>query len=330
MREGFVTNWYTLQKQDEMIHLQLAQFTKWSKQKETLKKQLKHAEQNIEHYERLLKESALKIEKLEEGTFLNKVKSLFQNKQEELTNLLEASAERELKLTEAQLTREDIRDELVVLVNKVNAINEKELQAKLDLNKIQMKLWLEQHAPNVALKLQQLNEQQNLAQQLLREVQEAIDAGEIAKRALVEAASELNTAKDYSTWDTFLGGGVFATHLKHEKLRVSNTYLHKAQRELQKFQNELLDLKGIEYRNLNVDVDGFVTFADYFFDDIFSAWSIHSKLNKSRQQVSLVIDDISNALLKLKSQYEITEAKLKGISTEIEKIYNSNGESLKL
>ena len=323
-------NWSTLQQQDEMIHLQLAQYTKWSKQKDALEKQLKHAEQNIEHYERLLKESALKIEKLEEASFLNKVKSLFHNKQDELTNLLEASAERELKLTEAQLVKEDIQDELVDLMYKLNAINEKELQAKLEMNKIQMRLWLEQHAPNAASKLQQLKEQQNFAQQLLREIGEAIEAGQAAKQTLIEAATELIKAQDYSTWDTFLGGGVFATHLKHEKLRVSNTYLHKAQRDLQKFQNELLDLKGIEYRSLTVDVDGFVTFSDYFSDDIFSAWSIHSKLNKSRQQVSQVIDDISNALLKLKSQYEIAEIKLAEIYADIEKIYNSNVESLNL
>lgn len=323
-------NWSTLQQQDEMIHLQLAQFSKWSKQKDVLEKQLKHAEQNIEHYERLLEESALKIEKLEDASFLNKVKSLFHNKQDELTNLLEAAAERELKLTEAQLVKEDIQDQLVDLMYKLNAINEKELQAKLELNKLQMKSWLQQHAPNTATKLQHLKDRQNLAQQLLREIREAIEAGQVAKRALIDAASELNTAHDYSTWDTFLGGGVFATHLKHEKLRVSNTYLHRAQRELQKFQNELLDLKGVEFRSLSVDVDGFVTFSDYFFDDIFSAWSIHSKLNKSREQVRQIIDDISNALIKLKSQYEIAEVKLSEITADIEEIYNSNGESLKL
>ena len=91
----------------------------------------------------------------------------------------------------------------------------------------------------------------------------------------------------------------------------------------------MLDVKEIEYRSLNVDIDGFVTFSDYFFDDIFSAWSIHSKLNKSRQQVCLAIDDVSNALTKLKIQYEITERKLNQLFVELEKIYNSNVESLK-
>ena len=55
------------------------------KQKEVLDKQLKHAEQNVERYEQLLKESSMKIAKLEEESFLNKVKSLFHNKQEEIT-----------------------------------------------------------------------------------------------------------------------------------------------------------------------------------------------------------------------------------------------------
>lgn len=217
----------------------------------------------------LFKKAHKKIEELQKDTFLNRMKKRFHNNDHELSNLLEANAIRELKLTEAQLELEDLQDQLVDVVYKINAVNEIELSAQLELNKMEMKLWLKEHKPKDANKLEQLLVDQRHAQKLLVEIEEAITVGQAAKSALIDAAAELNKAKDYSTWDTFLGGGIFVTYLKHEKMNLSNSYLHKAQRALQKFQNEMLDLKGYTYRSLEVNVDGFVTFADFFFDDFF-------------------------------------------------------------
>ena len=47
---------------------------------------------------------------------------------------------------------------------------------------------------------------------------------------------------------------------------------------LQRFQNELLDIKEMRQNTLEVHTDGFVMFTDYFFDNIFTDWSIHSKI----------------------------------------------------
>ena len=65
------------------------------------------------------------------------------------------------------------------------------------------------------------------------------------------------------------GGGLIATHLKHDALDESENYLHNAQIALQRFQNELLDVQDMSTKSLAVETDGFVKFADYFFDDIF-------------------------------------------------------------
>lgn len=322
--------WDHLKQELETITMQLSQVEKWKKQKQVLEKQVAQAKDYVKQYEQLLKESASKIERVEEENILNKVKYLFQNKQEELTKFLELCAERELKLTEAQITLEDLQDNLVDAVYKINAVNEDELVTRLQITKIQMKSWLEKNAPKQATHLQELMEREQLAQTLIKEIKEAIEAGKHAKRTLQVAASELSKAKDYSTWDTFLGGGVFVTHLKHEKIRASNSYLHQVQRSLQRFQNELLDVQEMSHRTLKVNVDGFVTFADYFFDDIFSAWSVHSKLNHSRQQIQNVMDDVSNTLIKLSKQLGLTEKKKAEIYNEIEQIYNTNIESLKL
>ena len=60
------------------------------------------------------------------------------------------------------------------------------------------------------------------------------------------------------------GGGLIATHLKHDALDQSENYLHSAQIALQRFHNELLDVQEMSTKSLHVETDGFVKFADYF------------------------------------------------------------------
>ena len=323
-------DWTTFQIKNETLQEQLDQLKKWSKQKSQIEKQLKHAELTVESYERLLKESYEEINMVNEQSFLAKLKRKLQKGNTTADTLLETAALREVKLTEAQVVRDDLQEELLHLVNKLNATDEKEIKAKLELNKIQMKSWLEEHAPQKGAQLQTLLEQKQLAKTLLKEINEALDAGEDARTALTEAGIELNNAHDYSTWDTFLGGGIYVTHIKHEKIRVSNTYLHKAQRALQKFKNELLDLEGIEFRALEMNFDGFVKFSDYFFDDIFSAWSVHTKINGARNQLVPILDDVTNAINKLNGQKAVTEQKIALISEDIVKIYTTDVTSLNL
>ena len=323
-------DWTTLQQQSETLQQQLDQINKWTKQKNQLEKQLKHAKYNVESYERLLEESYQKIDMQNEQSFLTKLKNKLQKDNVTADTLLETAALREVKLTEAQVVRDDLQEELHDISQKLNALDEEKCKAKLELTKIQMESWLDQHAPKKAVQLQALLEQKALANSLLKEINEALAAGENARAALTEAGVELNKAHNYSTWDAFLGGGVYATHIKHEKVRVSNTYLHKAQRELQKFKNELLDLEGIEFRALEMNFDGFVKFSDYFFDDIFSALSVHAKINAARNQLVPILDDVSNAILKLNGQKAVTERKIALINEDIVKIYTTDVTSLNL
>lgn len=65
------------------------------------------------------------------------------------------------------------------------------------------------------------------------------------------------------------GGGIIATHLKHDALNHSENYIHSAQIALQRFHNELLDVHVMSTKTLQIETDGFVKFADYFFDDLF-------------------------------------------------------------
>ena len=297
------------QQQLQICKMQIRVLEKLRKQQATIESQIKHTEADIEKYEQDLKNARKKLNKLEGFSFVNLFRTWTGRQQELLEERMDVIAAKELKLIETQLMHEDLKDDLVDTIYKINAINEPYLvdQIKQLENKIQ--IYYMANNPTIAAKLDENIEQQYLVQRLLTEIHEAIAAGKEAKHKLGEAAQALHTAKDYSTWDTFLGGGLIATALKHEKLDKSNSYLHSAQIALQRFQNELLDIQEMKHGTLEIDTDGFVKFADYFFDDIFSEWSIHSKISTAMDQITRVLDDVSNTLLELDRKLAVAEQK---------------------
>ena len=71
-----------------------------------------------------------------------------------------------------------------------------------------------------------------------KELQEAIQAGEFALDSLNRVNSELQSARDWGTWD-MLGGGTITTMAKHSKIDLAKQHTHDAQRQLRRFQEEL-------------------------------------------------------------------------------------------
>lgn len=321
--------WKQLQEMDTYLHNQLAQLTKWEKQLEALAKQYYNAKQDRVRIERLLVETRTKLKVLESDSFINRIKLLFQNG-EAIEEQLQIAAERELKLYEAIETEKDFNQQIEELKAKIKSLNEKEIKAQVEVNKLKMKTWLNLHQSTASDKLEKLIEREELAGDLIREIEEAIDAGNEAKKALINAFEEMDNAKKYSSWDTFFGGGLYATFEKHERIRVGNSFLHSAQRQLQQFHNELLDIKDVSYNTITVNTDGMVKFADYFFDDIFSAYTVHKKITDALNYTNQAIVDVSNMLDLLSGKLEVARGEKQKIKVEIQKIFNSSEQSLNL
>ena len=75
----------------------------------------------------------------------------------------------------------------------------------------------------------------------LREVEEAIFAGQRAYQAICEAESHLSSARGFGIWD-MLGGGFVSGLLKHSQMDDAQRCVNQASMELQRFQKELSDL----------------------------------------------------------------------------------------
>lgn len=131
-----------------------------------------------------------------------------------------------------------------------------------------------------------------------KEIQEAVRVGERALTSLREAERQLNSAGNWGLVDIF-GGNTISGLMKHMKVNNASRCVDDARRDLAAFRNELGDIRDIE--NLNIDMDGFLTFADFFFDGFVADIFVQSKIRKGRQQVREAIrrvEDILNQLRK--------------------------------
>ena len=126
-----------------------------------------------------------------------------------------------------------------------------------------------------------------------KEIREAIRAGERALDSLKEANRQLNSAGNWGLVDIF-GGNTISGLMKHMKVNNASRCVEDARRDLATFRDELGDIRDVE--NLNIDIDGFLTFADFFFDGFVADIFVQSKIRKGQQQVGEAIRRVEDIL----------------------------------
>lgn len=131
-----------------------------------------------------------------------------------------------------------------------------------------------------------------------KEVREAVRAGEQALESLREARRELNSAGNWGLIDIF-GGNTVSGLMKHMKINNASRAIDNARGDLAVFRDELGDIRDIE--SLQVDINGFLTFADFFFDGFVADLLVQSRIREGQRQVQEAIRRVEDILAKLKN-----------------------------
>ena len=137
-----------------------------------------------------------------------------------------------------------------------------------------------------------------------KELQEAIWAGNSAKITADKVLNSLNSAEGWGTWD-LLGGGLLADMAKHSHLDEAQSAIEHLQSQLRQFKTELADVTV--NADFQVNIDGFLRFADYFFDGLFADWAVMDKISQAKNQVYSTKSQIDNVLLRLNNMLNTAE-----------------------
>ena len=148
-----------------------------------------------------------------------------------------------------------------------------------------------------------------------KELQEAISAGNAALSITQQVLSSLDSAEGWGTWDLF-GGGLVADLAKHSHLDEAQGAIEQLQSQLRRFKTELADVTI--QADMQVNVDGFLRFADYFFDGLFADWAVLDKINQSQSQVQNTKSQIAGVLSRLDSMMRTLEQEQVQIKSKLD------------
>lgn len=148
-----------------------------------------------------------------------------------------------------------------------------------------------------------------------KELQEAISAGNAALSTTQQVLSSLDSAEGWGTWDLF-GGGLVADLAKYSHLDEAQGAIEQLQSQLRRFKTELADVTI--QTDMQVNVDGFLRFADYFFDGLFADWAVLDKINQSQSQVQNTKSQIASVLSRLDSMMRTLEQEQVQIKSKLD------------
>ncbi|CAN5452510.1 hypothetical protein BH10ACT1_BH10ACT1_30580 [soil metagenome] len=117
----------------------------------------------------------------------------------------------------------------------------------------------------------------------LREGYEAAQAAEVAADLLARAAQQLGTADGWSAYDTWFGGGMFSSAIKHNHMDQASGLLRQADGALLRLQQELADVgrSGVAQLRMGSWERGF----DVFFDNIFTDLKVRDRVKGAITEV---------------------------------------------
>lgn len=151
-----------------------------------------------------------------------------------------------------------------------------------------------------------------------REIKEAISAGYSAKATADHILSELKDAEGWNTWDILGGDGIITHMAKHSHLDEAQELVTDLQTRLRRFKTELADIKITA--GIQVNVDGFLRFADFFFDGLFADWAVGDRISQSISSVTETRNQIVRTLDKLSTMESDADQRIKAEQKKLDNL----------
>jgi uncharacterized coiled-coil protein SlyX len=156
----------------------------------------------------------------------------------------------------------------------------------------------------------------------IKEINEAISCANTAKYTTEDILSKLESAEKWGTFDIW-GGGTVAGIAKHCELDDAQERVEKLQIQLRKLKTELADVTI--QTDIHVNVDGFLRFADYFYDGLLADCAVQDQIKQSQTQIistqnkiSDVINHLNTMLKNVESEKNLAKHQIKELVNKVE------------
>ena len=232
------------------------------------------------------------VVKLGKFSFANKIKEWTGKWDEQMEKEIAEAAEAELKFNDAEKTVMDMEAEARRLREEMKNPDFDYIEEDWADFLKEKESWIRQNDSVANATLQKIADDRVRLHSIMREINEASDAGNTAIHSLDAALDSLNSAEGMSVWDTFLGGGWIVSAMKYSDINSSDDHVHRAQRALRHFETELMDVQNVATESFTINRNDIYTFTDIFFDNIFTDWAVHSRITEAKSKLNVVLQDV--------------------------------------
>ncbi len=150
----------------------------------------------------------------------------------------------------------------------------------------------------------------------VRELAEATEAAQTTGQALDRLSRTLDSASGWSTYDTFFGGGLLSSSIKHARLDEAAAQAAHADQCLVLLRTELADVEDAPQRGLSIPVDGMTRFLDIWFDNIFTDLAVRERILKASSRVAGCARRVRTLLNGLERRLDEAQRRLVSINNE--------------
>jgi hypothetical protein len=296
----------------EQLQQGISRKSKINSMLESLRKQLSDQMDLKVGYEKELDKEQLDVDKLNKMSLTNLFYTILRSKDEQMDKEYQEVLAAKLKLDNIISQIEDTQNQISILESEKGKLNDFERRYE-KLMKEKYELYKQVSSAN-ADKVSELENNISLLKSNIKEIGEAILAGNRVITQLNQVEKSLNSAHGWGTWDMF-GGGLMTDMIKHSHIDDARADASAVQSLLNQFKTELADVHITS--QIHIDIEGFSKFADFFFDGLISDWVVQSKINDSLSSVSKVKNEVNQVLAKLQTMKSSDNGKVTSLENEL-------------
>lgn len=282
-----------------------------------LKKQQEEQEKTAYYLKIELDKEQSDVDKLEGKNLTSLFMKVLGSKEKQLDKERQEFLSVKLKYDEAVYQIEDTKNQIRSLLSERSDLSSSEREYE-ELLAEKQRMVFEDNSEISGAKSRLEQEILN-CKAVIKELDEAICEGKKVVTIIDKTMGSLDSAEGWGVWDTFAGGGLVSSLVKHSHIDDAKRFVRDMQRQISKFKIELTDVNMTA--KVEIDIDGFVKFSDFFFDGLIADWVVQSRIEKSISSVREVKRQINLALGKLMDMRNEQTGKVTDLEYQIKALW---------
>lgn len=272
-----------------------------------------------EEFRQVLAKEEGDVKRLEKTSLTSILYSIIGKKEGQLDKEQREAYAARLKYSAAVRQLEDLRSRLESLSREEKSLSGCEARYEQALEELEN---LMREDPAMGGRICDLERQREDTMNQLREIDEAMGAGRAALDQVGVIMGSLESAEGWGTWD-LLGGGLLSDMAKYSHLDDAQAAAEQLQVLLSRFHTELADVQMVGV-DTTVAVDGFLRFADYFFDGVFTDWAVLSRIENSMESIKETGRQVEQVLFNLETMRRAQVSRRDKLDEEIVSLVKGN------